>query len=79
MFDELQGKMRRLPQWIRWQLKDVTDGKGARSKQSCRLTWTAEPTFVLTVQAGLCHASQLPQSFALLLPSPPNLLFQSFY
>jgi len=28
MYDKIPGEMRRLPQWICWQLKVVTDGKG---------------------------------------------------
>jgi hypothetical protein len=78
MLEEFPGEMRRLPQWICWQLTDVTEGEGVRSEQSFRLTWTAEPAFILTVQVGLCCVSQLPESFALFLPSPTNLLFQSF-
>jgi hypothetical protein len=32
MFDNIPGEMRRLPQWICWQLKDVTDGKGGKKQ-----------------------------------------------
>src|SRR6266581_4526711 len=32
MFDKIPGEMRRLPQWICWQLKDVTDGKGGKKQ-----------------------------------------------
>jgi primase-polymerase (primpol)-like protein len=32
MFDNIPGNMRRLPQWICWRLKDVTDGKGGKKQ-----------------------------------------------
>jgi putative DNA primase/helicase len=32
MFDNIPEEMRRLPQWICWQLKDVTDGKGGKKQ-----------------------------------------------